>query len=316
MRSLSNPSTCREPNKYPGRLRAGNAFTIATAAILLASSPLSAQVVANFADGNTADETDGFLGKAGSGWTSAWATDSNAGSNDLSTYTVASATPLTSGSATYLATKLEKDVTAARLTHTYRSYESFGTLDTSTVHSVSLLHRFDSSFLATNERFYVYDGVSMTPRDGDTTWAIGAFGGTSPEWGFSTGATFGAQASSFPDNALYSGVLVQIGHTYQMEITIDPANNRFRGLIIDLDYVTDETPGLESYQSSWLDFQTKDQGTFDVLNIGARWIGTSAKTYSTSDITIIPEPAIMTLWIGLIAVVILIVRPLRGKRLR
>lgn len=38
---------------------------------ILTGSGLSAQVVANFSDGNTTEAADGFVGQAGDGWSSA-----------------------------------------------------------------------------------------------------------------------------------------------------------------------------------------------------------------------------------------------------
>ena len=77
------------------------------AGLLLAAGPAAATAVANFDDGNSATEVDGYPGVAGGGWANAWVQPTEGGATWSAGPTVASATPLQTGGGNYLTATMD-----------------------------------------------------------------------------------------------------------------------------------------------------------------------------------------------------------------
>lgn len=81
-------------NRKRGRVAPGTtALLVAGAGLLWATNTQAATIVADFTAGNTTASVDGYAGKTGSGWTSAW----TASTSYTSTNTVANTTQLNGG---------------------------------------------------------------------------------------------------------------------------------------------------------------------------------------------------------------------------
>lgn len=112
---------------------------------------------------------------------------------------------------------------------------------------------------------------------------------------------------------LVSGVHLIAGDVYSFSILVDPQQNRYQVEVANLDFISSSTPGLETFQSPWLDFLRQDGEVAGTLNFSGR-VRTIGNTlnFSMDQLSIIPEPSIMGLLF--LAVVFLSVRRFRNRR--
>lgn len=259
------------------------------------------QIVANFTDGMTSEEVDGYPGQAGDGWITSWTTFTQ--SDTTSTPTVINTSPLLASSGNYLSTTVTKPTGGNARAGVSRSYGATDLIALDAAHSISFLYRLDATDGSWHDAnlFYIMDGPVDLPGS-TTTWSIagirddGIF-----QWAFSSGN--GYAASGIPSSPLVPDLRLIFGHVYTFTVSVDPANQRFRVFVENLSYVEDETPGIASFLTPWTDFEADVDAVSGNLSFGSRMIGGTDRfrTFSIDEIAIIPEPGAVALIGGLAA---------------
>lgn len=278
-------------------------FGLLAALIFLPGAILSAQVVANFSDGNTTEAVDGFVGQAGDGWTSSWVL-----SQQLNTTTNGGVledgdpgfSPLT-GTSNYLAVDITSaSATLQRSGSYYRNYGANGQFDPTALHTVSFLYRADD--LSNVAYVSLFDGIGADAiaQNATTSWLASGQVRTSVfQWVFpdgpnslSTGAVLAA--AEFGVN---SDVRMIEDAVYSFSILVDPTNSRYQATVTNLDYIESVTPGVATFTSDWLGF-VNDDAIHGRLNLAMRLATGDGNTggFSVDNIHIIPEPALLSLF--------------------
>jgi len=240
---------------------------------LLPSGLLRADVVANFAGGNSSSAVDAYPGMAGSGWLDAWqlqiARAQMTGTQVLSSY------PLATGGGNYLdaSIDMDADVTDANqgqgcVARTYDDY--YGDFSAALPHTIQFKVRIDESmsggtFTSDLDRYYFFDNPTATNGTrAENSWAVFAFGanyGTSvaKKWAFYNGLQDGG---AFSENRLVNtGMSVVTGTTYDFTITVDPANRRYDASIYN---------GSTTASFTGLGFRTASAAVGRVLHFGGK----------------------------------------------
>lgn len=137
-----------------------------------------AQIIANFSDGNTSSEVDGFPGVPGNGWSTGWTQHSQL--DTLLDNTVLSTgdsgfDPL-HGVSNYLSTNIVNNHSTQdnRTAGISRSFEAFGGIDPATPHTVSFLYRHNTPVTSGDLRAVsFFDGATSDGiAQANTTWLI------------------------------------------------------------------------------------------------------------------------------------------------
>lgn len=243
--------------------------------LLLMPPPLQSQIIANFDDGNTNTEVDGYLGTAGNGWSTAWSTSSN--SNATVDGDVIDTNPFPGGG-NYLSLNVENSGvgTGTQAGGVRRTYESFGGVDTSAVHTVSFNFRLDGGIDDLN-RVRIMNSSTLNPNA--SNWKIRTLGTGSSNFAFEEGGS----------SNVNTNVQLVEGNEYYFELTLDPVNNRYIG------HVSNLTTGTDSFTSDWMDFQpnTFSSTLHFLVRVTDRASELDPNTevnFSIDSIHIIPEP--------------------------
>lgn len=275
-----------------GLRKAKSLLLMLALALAMVPLPLSAVIIANFDAGNTSDEVDGVPGMAGDGWLNAWA---DFGQASPATWMASDADPLLSDTGNYMTWSfLNTHETATRSRALRRAYTDTTEIDLSSRHQVDFLYRLDTTPVRT---FFIADtdptvnNASYSGTD-ETTWIVAASSGNMT-WRFGDGG--GVAGSGDPNDPVSSGVDVFEGLTYAFSLELDPANNRYRASVTNLEFDPGEHTGVASFESDWLDFNHQVGEVFGNLTFGGRIDAGSTLAHSFDSIAIIPEPSITTL---------------------
>jgi len=155
------------------------ALSILAASAALSCQGFAEQIVADFTDGNSDAMVDGWYGKSGDGWATAWTRSSNGGTTESgtvqSTFSTGTKTdnPLTPSGEDYLRSKLKQvDGIAAWSSVVARQYDQ-ATIDFARNHTVRFEFRLDSA-LDGLSKLMLFDGTEAN-RDAtaaEPTWYI------------------------------------------------------------------------------------------------------------------------------------------------
>lgn len=282
-----------------------HALGMASAIALLLASTTHAQILAGFTDGNGSVLVDQYVGAAGNGWSTAWATNTtgaNAGTTVVGN--VINTNPL-NGGGNYLSTTLTAGAGAGNGKGVeQRQYTSFGNVSLSQIHTVSFDYRMDSTltgFDAAGDYIQAFDRPFNSDFGADGAWLIRATGASTNgiaahNWMFYNGGKNGGGFSA--TNFVDSGVSLVSGQVYHFEININPAL---------LEYSVSINGGAFSAP---MGFRTNTAANLGRVNWGGQLSGPSEiMTYSLDSIAVtaaIPEPStFMLLGIGATAIVTL-----------
>lgn len=215
-------------------------IVIACSAILPGlCSPASAQILADFTDGNTSSLVDGYPGAVGSGWASGWTSNKTSSANVTLTNTASSASPL-AGGGNYLSVQVSNASTASdyggAVTRTYDS----AVVDPSTPWDLYFDFRGDSVIPAvtadTNSDYAIFGSISNSAAqlDSNTTWGLAirtASGAT--RWRYYSGSTL-----------VDTGVTYTTGTVYRVGVFVDPQAKTYSFMINDGTTVYESPTGI------------------------------------------------------------------------
>lgn len=271
------------------------------ACLLLGANPVGAQIIADFSGGNSSTVVDAYSGTAGGGWTSAWVIKKNL-STTVTPSVLASGDPgfvPLSGTTNYLQVDVtNQSATLARTGDVSRTYGSFGSLDITTIHTVSFLYRYDQ-VIGDLQVLSLFDGNAAAegiPQTSSTSWLANGQGTSANgvQWVFSDGGTIdsGGLISISSPNRVESNVRLVSGDRYSFEMLVDPANNRFQVDLTNLDYNV-SNGGVASFQSNWISFLQSNGSVFGNLNFAGRVLKDVDRSigFSVDQIALVPEPS-------------------------
>lgn len=286
--------------------RGFHALGMASALALLLVSTTHAQILAGFTDGNGSVLVDQYVGIAGSGWSTAWATNTNSASTGTTLVgNVINTDPL-NGGGNYLSTTLTAGTgTGNGKGVVQRQYTSFGNVSLSQIHTVSFDFRFDSSmtgFDAATDYIQAFDRPFNSDFGADGAWLIRATGASTNgiaahNWMFYNGGKNGAPFNNA--NFVDSGVSLVSGQVYHFDININPAL---------LEYSVSINGGAFSAP---MGFRANTAANLGRVNWGGQLSGISeTMTYSLDTIAVtaaaVPEPStVMLLGASALAVITL-----------
>lgn len=252
-------------------------------------------ILANFDDGNTSSEVDGYPGMAGDGWTGPWTLTQNDAQ-----VTVTDSDPLTPGSGNYLSATI---AAGDRQDTLYRQYDSFGNVDLSQPHWISFDFRadnLDAFFDDPTTWIRLVSSDTTNPNDGNHRYWVGArTGAENGNWGIRDGDRAGNVT------VIDTGIPVEQGVTYSFLFHIIPETSSYYGTIIS------SNPLHQTFESGLLGFRSgvTTGGTTMVFNIQkANNTGTinELMEFSLDNVAIVPEPG--TVLLGLSAFMLLAMR--------
>lgn len=294
------PARSKRSRRGTGGLRLCGILTIAW----MAASSLQAQIVARFADGNTENEVDGYKGKAGNGWSTAWEqrgyASSGSASAAIGSISVVNDGTLWDTNRLKVTPSNNATGTGASVGRAYnRVYEDF---DAGNPVEISFRFSFDDlgSFLSTSSNnIFIGENTanSGNPTSG-TAWFLLGFGGTSYN-AAPTGSSSYATArqgqwnlSLGPTGYVPTGIRLQADVLYTFTLSIYPST----GAGVDSTYTVHLTNGTNSFQSGILKFRNeKELG--GMLVFAETYASGQGATFSIGNISIsqIPEPSSVAL---------------------
>ena len=238
------------------------------AGLLLAAGPAAATAVANFDDGNSATEVDGYPGVAGSGWANAWVQPLEGGATWSAGPTVASATPLQTGGGNYLTATMDSAAATNQATVS-RSFANTEGIDASLPHVVSFQFRVDdlTDFTSSEDRFFMFDRPSARAgTDATCSWIILGNGATrsdtnwnANEWTFFDGDKLGG--GFYVNRYVNSGIALSAGTTYDFTVAVHPSAKEWDVTVSD---------GTNSFTALNLGFRINATQAGAALNFGGR----------------------------------------------
>jgi hypothetical protein len=257
----------------------------------LQASPIQA----NFDDGETTTEVDGWTGMAGDGWEGAWDSYFQSATGNSQTFQVTDTTPLETGAGNYLNTTFENhrdsSRTAALVT---RQFDMTTARSGGSTLTTSFLYRLD--YLNKSDMYDVLGGVYFAANATANGYELQGTTDTSA-WGVST-TRESAPNFRFLDGATgldESDIVLYLDDVYEFTFTADYDTQTYVALVKNL------TKDL-SYTSGTLDFKYKPTGTepvADYLTWGIRLLdgdpSTRMGTYSLDSVSLTPEPATLVL---------------------
>lgn len=280
--------------------------TVAFASLLL--TPSHAQV--------TDDFSDGYPGITGNGWNSTWidVVQLDTGGNPRSTIDVSveTANPLTGAGPRYLfADAALTGTNDNRIAGMTRQFGASGAFDPANPFQVTTFMRMDS--VLNSARRLTLDlrkdsqGGATTPN-ADSAFAIVSGSDLNFTWQFTDGST---NINEFVD----SGVGLFQGDTYQVTFDVNPPNNNYSAVIINMDHATKSRSGPASYQTGVLDFINTGAGAIEYFFYSMRLsdsAGADVHEFSLGDISIVPEARHGAFALGLVVLSLMLI--VRGRR--
>ncbi len=270
------------------------------AACLLTTLPLQAQIIANFADGNTEEAVDGFIGKAGGGWRGEWEyrgyASSGSASAAVGSVTVVNDGTLWSGNRLKATPSNNATGTGISIGRSYGAED--GGIDLTKPISISFQFSFDDlgTFLSSsgNNVFIGENSANSGNRTTGTSWHIMGFGGNNltaaPNMGSSSYNTARQGQWNIGNDQIYipTGILLAEDVLYTFTISITPSNDAGA----KSSYYVHLTDGTNTFTSDQFLFRSaQDLGR--MLVFAETYTSTQGATYSIGNISIsqIPEPS-------------------------
>lgn len=219
--------------------------------ILATSAARADDTFANFDGGNSVTVVDGYEGKPGDGWYTAWMPSAGDG-----TVTVTDTNPLTPGGGNYL---------SIDLTGTDRNViRQYGTdIDVNTPHTISWQWRLDDPYTASTTLDRINFFANPSKSGGSTTVTNSWIVGVAPEhMGYDTFYFYDRQIddSFAPENAVNTNIPLIQGTTYSFEVAVDPQNGLYDATIA-YDNISYTRSGLhfrsDGQYSNYLHFGSK-----------------------------------------------------------
>ncbi len=291
----------RSPRRKGGRLLYGILATM-----LMAVLPLQAQIIANFADGNTTDEVDGYMGKAGNGWSGSWGQRGYATPNNTANRNAAFGSVGVVNDGTLWDTPRLKVTPSNNTTGTgvgvSRPYHQVSEyVDARMPVMISFQFSIDDlgSFLSTptNQIFIGENGGDSGNRTTTSAWYIQGFGGTNyaeAPGGSSFSTARQGQWNFGLGGDLYepTGIRLEAGVLYTFTLSIYPST----GEGVDSTYTAYLTNGTDNYQSGILKFRSEEELGRTIV-FAESYVAGQGATYSLGNISIaqIPEPSSVAL---------------------
>ncbi len=281
--------------KTPLKSSSWHRLFIPLSGLLLLGATAQAQIIANFDDGETTTEVDGWTGMAGSGWKTAWSRSEGSAITSYDT-TVESTNPFIQDSQRLQMAVVTTGTGGAANVGVARQFEAGNGVNPASAHQISFYMRWDSGKM---DRFYASDNDAETRSGGDTssTWFVRTL---STGWAiFDGGLATG--------NRINTGFAVIEGHNYHLTVDVDPATKTWSIVIANL---TNET----SYSSDTLGFVNDLEASAGYLNFATyitRAVEGDSATTSIGNITVIPEPAHISMLMGGIILGLLALRRIR-----
>ena len=284
-------------SRTPRRFIAAVALTAAVAACF-APTTRAATIVADFE--GAAGTVDHFPGVAGSGWGGPWAMVNGTGVSYAGA--VANSAPL-DASPNYLSVS-RSGGTAAGTAHVRRPFNTFGDVDPTQPHRITVKLRFDGNLTDFNGSFQdrlnlFADPGAVTTTAPSNSWMIGAAGGSNgtsnvvpaPNTFFFFDAGNEPTANAFTGaNLVNTGVALNPGTVYSFTIDVYPGLGKYDATIND---------GTNSFTGTDLQFRNglasaSAANAPDTLYFGIQSSAAADNhAYSVDALTItaIPEPA-------------------------
>ena len=254
-------------------------------AVFMAPMSTNAQVLANFADGNSTRAVDGYVGTAGNGWNSAWGSTTFS-SGSFAATEVRSNNPLTAGQNRLAVNFRNPNASGHAGGALHRALDSnFGVLNADQPRTVQFEFRLDSPITATTQSFvdmFEQGSVNSGVRD-NARWLIRIMGSNrgnavANEFAFYDGGKDGATFDY--DNFVSSGITVQQGQIYTIAVHSDPVTQSYS-------VSNDDGNSVISFSDlGWWGNMTTNG---NILNFGAVVNFESDVDYSIGSISVIPE---------------------------
>lgn len=268
------------------------------AAVLLCGLPAvsvpGATVIANFDGGNGTGSVDAYAGTAGNGWFGAWST---IGSNGATvSASVATTSPLVSGSGNYLSATVNGSGTNAANTQAYTGRVlDASVFDYAQPIEISFLFRPDSAFSSGSSQFRIMQNApGVTNGTGPSNlWVISSGATAAPTWNFG-----GLSAPDGVNQNFDSGITVVAGHVYSFSLLLDMTEKSYVATVLDLNTSASFTTGT-------IYFRNQGTVTNTALEFGALLAASASTTgqsmtFSVDGISVsnIPEPSTIALLAG------------------
>jgi len=285
---------------------------------ILAAAPLSAETIADFADGMSTTLPDGYVGVAGNGWAGPWVEAVSSSNTPTVTKQILTTNPLHVGPGdekNYLDVQVQgvASTTSNRYFVTGRDYKGTGGVDVALPHTIDFLYRVNetlegsTTFKHFNDRYQIYDGPDNAVG-ASSSWFISCYGGTDAtyltdanmvgKWVVYNGLH--DQGGLLASRQVNTGVTVTAGTIYAFHIEIDPSTYTYD--------VTISSGGSELYDSTdlyqnGLGWRTSDSTVEGFVHFnGTVNAATDLRKFSLDSIRIVPEPSTLLMVISAVMI--------------
>lgn len=204
-------------------------LALASIGLCVSLLPLAAaQINANFTAGNTSSQADGYVGTAGSGWTSAWTTNKGSATYITFSNTVTAASPLNSGG-NYLSVNVSNSNTTTDYGGAVARQFDTAVVDNAQPYQLTFDFRGDANINQnasdTNSQYAIFGSTAGAASviDANTTWAVAAtYASGSVLWRYYNGS-----------GTLVSTTVPYVsGSTYRFTVNVDPAAHTYSFSIV------------------------------------------------------------------------------------
>jgi hypothetical protein len=253
--------------------------SVLLAGVLLVAGPAASMTMANFDDGNTSAQVDGYPGTAGDGWANAWVESVEGGASFTTGPSVVSASPFPLGGSNYLTATFTSGGTNTQATVS-RSFADANGIDNAQPHVVSFQFRPEdlTGFTNNEDRFFLFDRTSARAgTDSSCSWMILAAGDTrsGTNWNANEWFVFDGNKDGggfYTNDFVNSGIPLVAGTDYSFTVAVHPSAQEWDVTISD---------GTNSFTAKNLGFRINATEAGSALNFGGRASsGTDTRSYS------------------------------------
>lgn len=273
-------------------------------AATLAAAPLSAETIAEFADGMTNEAVDGYVGMGGGGWAGPWVENKSTSGAPTATKDILTTNPLNVDQMDYLNVQITGSTSKSRFISQTRDYKGTPGIDYTLPHTIDFKYRVNetldgsTTFTSIDDRYQIFDSTAVSVG-ATASWFIGCYGGTGSyvdssmvgKWLVYDGGGHDSPVDTTMalSRQVNTGITVTTGTIYDFHVEVDPETYTYD--------VTISTGGTELYDSTTLfpdglGWRTNAADVAGIVGfLGNVTTTADTRDFSVDSIHIVPEPS-------------------------
>jgi hypothetical protein len=280
-------------------------------AALLAAAPLSAETIAEFANGLSDTQVDGYKGIAGGGWAGPWVEGKSSSGAPAATITVPTINPLNAAQPEYLNVQITGSTSGSKFISETRDYKGTPGVNVALPYTIDFKYRVNetlansTTFNNIDDRYQIFDSTA-TSVGATASWFIGCYGGTGSyvdsgmvgRWLVYDGGghDLPIDTSMALSRQVNTGVTVTTGTIYDFHVAVDPTDYTYDVTIKSGSTTLYDSKTLVPDGLGWRTSASTSPGILGFL--GNVTTTADTRNFSVDSIRIVPEPSTLLMVIS------------------